>query len=237
MEKPMFQPLGKERYFEQIAELMRKKIFQEDLREGFKLPSEQQLAQELGVSRSVVREALRILNVMGHVKIKKGPRGGIFVSASIHKPFCDSLRNLATNGQFTVEHLFDVRFQIEPYIVEEATRNATPEDIQKLLNLKRDAAEHIDDAAYLKQKNMEFHYILAEVSGNPVLTIVMKSLMDILLELNYDFLNPVFEEKLFQVHSNIIEAIAKRKIGTVGKLVRDDILFVKENLKQFVDSK
>ena len=228
----MFQPLDKKRYFEQIAELIRAKIFRENLQEGFRLPSEQQLAADLNVSRSVVRESLRILDVMGYVKIKKGPQGGIFVSALYHKPMSDSLRSLAVNGQVTVDHLFDARLQIEPLIAMETTKHATENELKKLFDLMDDAALHMDDAAYLKQKNIDFHFLLAEVSGNPVFTMIMKALIEILLEIAYDFLDPVFEKELFYVHKNLLNAISDRKYDVVEKLVNEDILFVKSNLKK-----
>lgn len=235
MKRTMFQPLDKRRYFEQIAEMIREKIFQEDLQAGFKLPSEQQLASELNVSRSVVREALRILDVMGYVQIRKGPHGGIFVSSLIHKPLSDSLRNLATNGQITVDHLFDVRLQVEPFIIEEATKHATDKDIEELLNLKKEGEKNAGKPARVKEVNMRFHSLLAEITGNPVWSILMTSLIEILIELNYSFLDPPFEKELFKVHSNIIDAMAERRIEDVGRLVKEDILFVKENLKRFVE--
>lgn len=228
----VFRPIEKKRYFEQIADMIRMKIFQENLREGYKLPSEQQLAVELNVSRSVVREALRILDVMGYVEIKKGPQGGIFVSSLYHKPLSDSFRNLAELGRITVDHLFDVRLHVEPMIVMEAVQHASDEDIDKLADLMEDARNHLDEAAYLKQKSIEFHFLLAEASGNPVLSILMKSLIEILLEVAYSFLDPVFEKQLYHVHSNLLEAIRNRKIDEAAKLIHDDILFVKENLKK-----
>lgn len=183
----------------------------ENLKEGFKLPTEQQLARELRVSRSVVREALRILDVMGYVKIKKGPQGGIFVSNLYHKPITDSLRHLTSNGHITVDHIFDVRLQIEPFIVAEAARNAKKSDIKKLSALIEDASVHLDDAAYLKSKDMEFHLLLAQASGNPVLAILMKSLIEILREAASNFLDHSFERKLFQIHKNICRTIAQKK--------------------------
>jgi len=230
----VFQPIDKKRYFEQIADMIRVKIFQENLREGYRLPSEQQFATELGVSRSVVREALRILDVMGYVEIRKGPQGGIFVSSLYHKPLSDSFRNLAESGQITVEHLFDVRLHVEPLIVMEAVKYASDEDINKIVGLMKDAGEHLDEGAYLKQKNIEFHFLLAEASGNPVLAILMKSLIEILIEVAYSFLNPAFEKELYHVHDDLLKAIKNRKINEAVKLVHDDILFVKENLTKSI---
>jgi len=59
----MFEPLTKRSYSEQIAHLIRQRILSENLENGAKLPAERQLADELGVSRSVVREAGRVLSL------------------------------------------------------------------------------------------------------------------------------------------------------------------------------
>jgi GntR family transcriptional regulator, transcriptional repressor for pyruvate dehydrogenase complex len=233
---PMFEPIEKKRYFERIAEQIRDRIIRGNLADDFRLPAEQQLATELNVSRSVLREALRILDVMGYVTIKKGPQGGIFVSSQYHKPVSDSLMHLATNGQITVEHLFDVRLQIEPFIVEEAVRHARSSDMQKLSALFDDASAHLDDPAYLKQKNIEFHLLLAEASGNPVLSIMMKSIIDILNVIAFSFLEPAFEKEVFLgIHRKILEAVVQQKAAKARRLMKEDILLVKNNLERSLE--
>lgn len=232
---PTFQPLDKKRFFEQVAQLIREKIFAEGLEEGFRLPSEVQIANELNVSRSVVREALRILDVMGYINVKKGPQGGIFVSSLYHKPISDSFRSLAASGQITVDHLFDVRLQIEPFIIEEATVHAGESDIEKIALLFKNASLNMEDAALLKRANVDFHLLLAEASGNPVLAILMKSLTDILMEIAYTFLDHDFEKRLFEIHKKIFHAIQNKKTREVAKLIKADILFVKKNLKNYVE--
>jgi DNA-binding FadR family transcriptional regulator len=231
-----FKPFDKKRYFEQVAQLIREKILNEGLQEGFRLPSEVQIAAELNVSRSVVREALRILDVMGYISTKKGPQGGIFVSSLYHKPVSDSFRLLAANGQITVDHLFDVRLQIEPFIIEQAAIHAKEEDIQKIADLFGNTAHHMNDAAQLKRANIDFHLLLAEASGNPVLSILMKALTDILLEVAYTFLDHDFEKQLFGIHKKIFQAITQRQTKEVKKLIAADIRFVKKNLKNYVES-
>lgn len=232
---PTFEPLDKKRFFEQVAQLIREKILRENLQEGFRLPSEVQIANELHVSRSVVREALRILDVMGYILVKKGPQGGIFVSSLYHKPISDSFRSLAASGQITVDHLFDVRLQIEPFIIEKATVHAKNADIEKIAVMLKNASLHTDDAAQLKRANIDFHLLLAEASGNPVLSILMKSLTDILMEIAYTFLDHDFEKRLFEIHKKIFHAIQHKKTREVSKLIKTDILFVKKNLKNFVE--
>lgn len=233
----MFEPLEKKRYFEQIAQMIRERILRENLGEGFKLPTELQLAKELNVSRSVVREALRILDAMGYVDIRKGPCGGIFVNNLYHKPITNSLRPLTNGGQITVNHIFDVRLQIEPFIAVEAARNAKKSSLKKLSQLIEDASAHMDDAAYLKEKDMEFHLLLAEASGNPVLSILMKSLIEILKEVAHDFLDSSFEKELFQIHKKIFHTISQKRTTEVKKLVRTDLLFVKRNFERFLEKR
>jgi len=148
----MFKALDKKRYLEQIAQLIREKILRENLQEGFKFPTEQQLARDLDVSRSVLREALRILDVMDYIDIRKGPQSGIFVSNLHHKPICESLKHLTTNGHISVDHLFDVRLQIEPFPAAQAVQHAKKTDLKKMSTLIEDAALHMDDAAYLRGK-------------------------------------------------------------------------------------
>jgi GntR family transcriptional regulator, transcriptional repressor for pyruvate dehydrogenase complex len=225
-------PLDKKRFSEQIAENIREKILDEKLETGHRLPTERALAEELSVSRGVVREAMRMLDASGFIDIKKGPRGGIFVNDVYHKPMSNSLRGLATHGRITVDHLFDVRLFIEPYMAAEAARSAKKSDVAALRALLADAEKHRDDPAYLKAKNIEFHLLLADASANPVLSILMRSITDILLEIAYDFLNPAFEKELFVVHKELLEAIAQHRVERARKLVREDILFVRRKLTE-----
>jgi GntR family transcriptional regulator, transcriptional repressor for pyruvate dehydrogenase complex len=93
MTDSVFKPLEKKRYSEKIADLIQDKILLDHLEVGTSLPSEKDLSTEFQVSRSVIREALRILEVSGLVKIKKGPSGGIFASNGFHKPIMNSLNS------------------------------------------------------------------------------------------------------------------------------------------------
>jgi DNA-binding FadR family transcriptional regulator len=226
----MFEPLEKRRYSEQVAHLIRQRILGQNLENGAKLPAERQLAEELGVSRSVVREALRMLDASGYVSVKKGPRGGIFVSQVYHKPISESLKNLAAHGQITVDHLFDVRLQIEPCMAVEAARQATKADIKRLHDLMAEASQCLDDAATLKQKNILFHILLGEASRNPVSAMFMRSIAEILNEIAYRFLDLSCERVFFKTHLTILQLVSDRKAQDAMKLVKEDILDVRKRL-------
>ena len=108
----MFQPLEKKRYSEQIAHLIRQRILSQNLENGAKLPAERQLAVELGVSRSVVREALCMLDVSGYVSVEKRTwRRYLCRHRSITNRSVIPSRILRYTDGYTVDHLFDVRLQ------------------------------------------------------------------------------------------------------------------------------
>ncbi len=229
----MFRPLKKKRFSDQIADLIQKKILEDNLEVGTGLPSEIEMAQEFQVSRSVIREALRILEISGLVKIKKGPTGGIFVSYGYHAPIKRSLNNLIISGEVTVDHLFDARLLIEPHIAGQAALRANDEDLKKFQALFEDSASHLDDPVRLKQNNLEFHLLLARASGNPVLAVMLESVFELLAERTLSFVDLALERKFFKIHKAIFEVIARRQSEETSRLIRKDIMDVMKTIKTF----
>jgi GntR family transcriptional repressor for pyruvate dehydrogenase complex len=229
----MFRPLKKKRFSDQIADLIQKKILEDNLAVGTGLPSEIEMAQDFQVSRSVIREALRILEISGLVIIKKGPTGGIFVSNGYHAPIIRSLNNLLTSGEVTVDHLFDARLLIEPHIAEEAAKNASSKALKKFEALFNDSDSHYEDAVRLKKNNLEFHLLLARTSGNSVLSIMLESVIELLIELSLDFTDLALERKFLKIHKDIFKVLSQRKAAEVSRLIRKDIMGVRETLKEY----
>ena len=215
--------------------MIQKKIINDEIKVGSRLPVERQLADDLGVSRSVLREALRLLEASGYVEVKKGPKGGIFVSNVFHKPISVLWKNLAENGQITIDHIFDVRMQFEPYMMAEATKNATGEDIARLRELYADIDAHFDDPVYLKNRNFEFHVALAGISRNPILVTFTKALLEILAETAFNFLDLAFEQELSRIHRQTIELIADKNRAGVKKIFKKDVLFLKDTLRKTLE--
>ncbi|UCE33627.1 MAG: FadR family transcriptional regulator [Deltaproteobacteria bacterium] len=229
----VFRPLEKKRYSEQIADLIQDKILRDHLETGTSLPSEKDLSLEFQVSRSVIREALRMLEVSGLVKIKKGPSGGIFVSNGYHKPITNSLNNLITLGDVTIDHLFDVRLLIEPHIAMEAALNAKNEHVEKLKELMGDSSNHQDDPIHLKRNNLKFHLLVAKASGNPVLSLLLESVIELLVKTTLDFLDLSLERHFFRVHERIAHVIARGESEEAKRLMSEDILDTKQKIQNF----
>ena len=229
----MFLPLKKKRFSDQVADLIQKKIIEDNLEVGTGLPSEKAMADEFQVSRSVIREAMRILEISGLVNIKKGPTGGIFVSNVYHAPIKRSLNNLINSGDVTVDDLYDARLLIEPHIAAQAALHASEEDLEKLRALFEDSASHLDDPVRLKKNNLGFHLLLARASGNQVLAVMLESVFELLAESTLRYVDLALERKFFKIHQAIFEEIALGQPEEARRLIREDIMDVMEALKTF----
>src|SRR5450759_3515 len=97
-----------------------------------RMPSERDLAAQFGVSRVVVREAIRTLETSGLVTVKKGPKGGIFVTQDYERPIVDTITNLLAGGEATLDDLFEMRLLIEPYAAARVAERGSEADFVML---------------------------------------------------------------------------------------------------------
>jgi DNA-binding FadR family transcriptional regulator len=177
------------RLFEEISRQIGGRIHSGELKASEKLPNERELATTFAVSRHAVREALRSLESIGQLEFKKGATGGAFVARGNPQPFTKIMRGMVEIGGITLEQLTEARLAIESAVIAVACERADEAGFGTL-DANIDAAERETLAGNLAVKtklNVEFHVLLAELTGNPILTMMMKSLMNILL----DFINEV----------------------------------------------
>ena len=227
-----FQPLEKKRYSEQVAHEIESKILNNELQLGQRLLSEIDLAKEFRVSRTVIREALRLLEGRGFVKIKRGPKGGIFADDGFHKPMSEALARLVDSGKVSAEDIFEFRLLIEPYVTEEAAKRATGEDIEEMKALIELARENMDDSESLQRIRGKFHVKLAEATGNPVLHLIMNALIELLRKYFCDFHETELERHFVDTHEEILQAIVDRDPQKARNLMAGDILEIKRHVER-----
>lgn len=172
------------RLFEKVSQQIGEQIQSGKLVAGEKLPNERELASSFAVSRHVVREALRSLESIGQVELKKGSAGGAFIAKGNPLPFTNIMRGMVEIGGINLAQLTDARLAIEAAVIKVVCDVA---EAAKLVALDAniDEAERETLAGNLAMKtqlNVQFHILLAELSGNPILIMVMKSLMNILTD-------------------------------------------------------
>lgn len=176
----MFRTLPQERTFEALVKQIKEAIYSGKLKHGDKLPTERDLAQIFRVSRAAVRSAMLNLEQLGVLEIKKGAGGGFFIQDLNFKPVRDSLHHLMMLGRASILHFTEARRIIEPEAAALAALRATPRDIADLENAVRSFQQRAEEAAAPEPGDLQFHICIAQGAKNPVILVIMRSLMDLL---------------------------------------------------------
>jgi GntR family transcriptional repressor for pyruvate dehydrogenase complex len=182
---PTFQPAKPRRAFEEIISQVRGMVRSGELRTGDRLPAERALAEQFEVSRNTVREALRMLEISGLIQLRRGATGGAFIAAADPGRVAASMSDMLELGHFSLSDLRDARGWIESTVIEVACERADDAMLERLeANISH--AEALTEAEDWERKalvHVEFHNLLAEATGNPVMVAVMKSLMEVMRDL------------------------------------------------------
>lgn len=167
------------RAYEQLAGVLRARISDGELAPGDRLPSETQLAEQSGVSRSTVREALRTLQEAGVVTRASprvmivSPRGG----TPAHRELSRELRR----SNVTFGHLHEALLTLEPAVARYAAERARPEDVLRLRAHLEEEEANLEQFEEWSRLDDEFHRDIAALSGNPALILARLPITRVLL--------------------------------------------------------
>jgi len=162
------QKVSREGLAEQVVEQLQALVVDRHLRSGDRLPGERELCEQFGVSRTVIREASRILAQRGIVTIEPGR--GTFVSLPDQTNIALAIELYARAHHIPLQRVVQVRQALEPEIARIAAEHATAEQVERLARCI-DIMDHtLDDPAAYNAADQEFHSILAEATGNELFT-------------------------------------------------------------------
>lgn len=172
-----FRPVKTPRAFEEIAAQLRERLSQGRLKVGERLPPEKVLAEQLGVSRNTIREALRLLEYAGLLELRKGSGGGAFVRAGDGGTIVTSMLDMYRLGAIVAEDLTEARIWIGSIAVRVACERATEEDIRALQDNVAQAERALDEADFFTQAEilLDFHRLLALATKNKIMEIVTEA--------------------------------------------------------------
>ena len=200
---------------EKIAQDLMQRILTGEYDDSNILPSERTLQDAYGVSRTVVREALKLLAARGLVTTGTGQ--GAVLSKNLTTPAIDALLLAFHRAHVRLEDLLAARLLIEPEIAALAAEHATPLQIRRLHELSQamanlaNAPEPAQAASRSYDINAQFHSMLAQSSQNPVLEILIAILVGIIWrQQNTVDLEQTPERHTYTAtqHEAIVEAIA-----------------------------
>jgi len=226
----IFSPIHSERVSQLIENQLKEAIIKHHYRAGDKLPPERELAQMFGASRSSVREGIRSLERSGFVVVKKGVQGGAFViQESDSRLMVNHVRDVLRLRKVSLEDVLRARLIIEPDVAAEAALMATPQDIEMLEEITQDQLKSFDSDNPVVQfdRNPRFHRIIAEMTNNQVLIIIMEILMEIhAFRMNQFKMNIDAIREITCQHEVIIESLKKKDKDMAYEKMKEHVLEV-----------
>ncbi len=226
--------LNRQRAADQLVAFVEKSILEGALTPGNALPPEREIVETHGVSRTVVREALRTLCSKGLIVARPGYRpivakpgydGAVMAAGSIVAQL------LGQPGG--VGNLFDLRTRMEASLVREAAQSATALHLERLEAALEDNRAAIGQSAQFYQSDTAFHGILYEVPNNPVLPSIHRAYTDWLSpQWSKMPRSPTRNETNYQAHKAIVDGILRRDADRAEAALRDHLDFAWAQVKE-----
>ncbi len=229
----MFNSVKSNKVSEHIVEQIRKAIFEGTLKPGDKLPPERELIKNFKVSKATLREAMRSLEVLGFLEIRKGVSGGGFVTEVDMKKARDSFINFLHFKHLSLSNLTEVRLILESYIAEKAALAITEDDLKRLKKLIEEC-EYVlrhDTPIESRKNEIEFHRIIGSVTGNPILMFILDFVEDLLIDTK-EILQPGkdFSKRVLNAHKRIYKALLEKNSKKVKQEMVKHIREVERDL-------
>ena len=213
---------------DQIIEQIRNAILSGHFKPGDKVASEKELISEFGVSKATLREALRVLEGMGLVEIRKGIAGGVFIAEVDMKTTIHGIMNFLHFKTVSIKDITMIRYLLEPPVAQIAASRIQPEDIVKLESMITEdpAAPHT-----IVSKEIGFHRYLARMTENPILILMMDFIDNILDDIKSKLnLGVEFYHKVAKAHRAILECLKQKDEVGVRREIINDLLEVGNHL-------
>jgi GntR family transcriptional repressor for pyruvate dehydrogenase complex len=229
----VFAPLPKKTLADNIALELKKIIVTNQYYPGQKLPATSVLAKKFGVGMPTLREALKKLETLGSIVVKHG--SGVYVGENINSIIL--VNPIASEESPTKKQLLDLieaRMTIELTTAELAAKNATPDHIERMQILLKDAYRYIDNDAILICKNSLFHLAIATASGNHV----FEQILDVvtkLFQIEQHLIIEIFKyrEIDYNQHMEILRAIENHNVKRSVSLMKSHLEGVRESIKNW----
>jgi len=221
-----------ERLCEQVARQIQNLILEGRWPEGYQLPPERELAEKFGVSRTVIREAIKVLSARGLVEVIPGR--GTFVTSLDMKAVSLYMSLLVKARSASLLQFHEIRSALEVAAAGAAAERATPDELIQL----REIVEQIDRclAADAKeefiQADVHFHAMLADASHNPLFQAVLDPIMGTLADMRritYHIAGSPQHGQIF--HRRILECIERADAEGAREAMRQHMAFVAEDIQ------
>jgi DNA-binding FadR family transcriptional regulator len=199
---------------------------------GEQLPTERELCGIMGVSRTTVREAIRVLTVQGALQVRRGRSGGTFVSQYPVGPEAEVLHERVRQRGTSLLEILDYRLVVETGIAELAAERASTELCERLTALASEMHDAEDDFPQYRNMDTQFHFLIAKATDVDRLSTVLAEIHSDLSDLMG--MVPHSREACIhstQQHKRIARAVVAGNPVRARKVMREHVLATNSFLK------
>src|SRR4051794_15010583 len=220
---------------EQIARQIRQYLEERHLQPGDRIGTEQELADEFGVSRPTLREALRLLAASQLIRVGRGRAGGIFVARTPNEGMAhnvsESIALMLAAESVSMEELLDARLSLEVPLAGRAAVNADESVVARLEEAVAAAEGHEPGTPPFNEADTRFHQILAEAAGNDLLRGLTSWILEVLQpSLVLQISGNVDADAILEQHRAILRAGRRHQRGAAERAMTAHITYVADVL-------
>ncbi|MEV4548140.1 FadR/GntR family transcriptional regulator [Nonomuraea wenchangensis] len=211
------------RTFEDVLAQIERRIAEDGLTAGDRLPAERRLAEQLGVSRSSVREAMRVLETLGVVssQVGRGPDAGAVLIARPDSALTGLLRLHLGLATLELREVIDTRHMIEQWAAARAASARAGGEALAAALAGMDAARTAEEFV---EHDTAFHCALADASGNRLVSAVMRSLRDTMRKFSVEAVERLGDTAILRAgHVRILAAIEAGDPGEAAAAVSEHL--------------
>ena len=203
----LFDPVAREpRLSDKVAEMMLETILSNRLQVGDRLPSERELGEQFGVSRTVVREAVRALVAKGVIEVRSG--SGLRVAAVAASAVSESMSLYVRGVGIDFEKVHEVRRLLEVHIAGLAAERASEEDLERLREVHDRMVREAGDVDAAALDDLEFHRRIALTTHNELYLVLMDSIGRSLVDIRRANLASGSTPATLEQHEQVLDRIA-----------------------------
>ena len=194
------------RLSDKVAEMMLDTILSHRLQVGDRLPSERELGEQFGVSRTVVREAVRALVAKGVIEVRSG--SGLRVAAVDAAAVTESMSLYLRGGTLDFEKVHEVRALLEVHIAGVAAERATDADLARLREVHERMERERADVDAAARDDLEFHRVIAGATQNDLYLLLMDSIGAALIDIRRENLGSGSAPMTLSQHESVLDRVA-----------------------------
>lgn len=227
----MLEPNKTTKVYEQVIEQIKSKIKSGEIKKGDKLPSEREMSELIGVSRTSVREAIRALEVVGLVESKQG--AGNYIKTNFDNSLFEPLSVMFMLQESSVKEMYDLRETLELECAKLSAKNIEDNELALLTAIVDRMYLAVSEEESL-ELDIKFHYLIAKTSRN----VLLINMLDVISQLMDEFIQKSrmqilhegnTKESLLEIHENLLRALKCKDEGKVCNAMKEHFDLIRKS--------